>query len=138
MRILLKSAPLYFILFLLVSCSPTQTVTSPESTLNTESDRTFIAERPLPYPLDIPSAYTHAIETRTRSATGEPGENYWQNDAIYQLEAVIEPETHTLYGKGSITYNNNSPYNMDVRSEEHTSELQSRGHLVCRLLLEEK
>src|SRR5690625_7073926 len=24
------------------------------------------------------------------------------------------------------------------RSEEHTSELQSRGHLVCRLLLEEK
>src|SRR5690625_6776238 len=30
---------------------------------------------------------------------------------------------------------------MDVvrgRSEEHTSELQSRGHLVCRLLLEKK
>src|SRR5439155_22343210 len=25
-----------------------------------------------------------------------------------------------------------------VRSEEHTSELQSRGHLVCRLLLEKK
>src|SRR5439155_21706172 len=27
---------------------------------------------------------------------------------------------------------------LDVRSEEHTSELQSRGHLVCRLLLEKK
>src|SRR5690625_3011018 len=26
----------------------------------------------------------------------------------------------------------------DLRSEEHTSELQSRGHLVCRLLLEKK
>src|SRR5437870_10545516 len=26
----------------------------------------------------------------------------------------------------------------DGRSEEHTSELQSRGHLVCRLLLEKK
>src|SRR5690625_3331823 len=26
----------------------------------------------------------------------------------------------------------------DNRSEEHTSELQSRGHLVCRLLLEKK
>src|SRR5207253_10807798 len=24
----------------------------------------------------------------------------------------------------------------ELRSEEHTSELQSRGHLVCRLLLE--
>src|SRR5207253_11447869 len=28
--------------------------------------------------------------------------------------------------------------NRNVRSEEHTSELQSRGHLVCRLLLEKK
>src|SRR5690554_494876 len=27
---------------------------------------------------------------------------------------------------------------VDVRSEEHTSELQSRPHLVCRLLLEKK
>src|SRR5690625_6315139 len=26
----------------------------------------------------------------------------------------------------------------NYRSEEHTSELQSRGHLVCRLLLEKK
>src|SRR3989442_11763413 len=27
---------------------------------------------------------------------------------------------------------------LDTRSEEHTSELQSRPHLVCRLLLEKK
>src|SRR5439155_27255392 len=27
---------------------------------------------------------------------------------------------------------------LTTRSEEHTSELQSRGHLVCRLLLEKK
>src|SRR5690625_6662047 len=27
---------------------------------------------------------------------------------------------------------------IQMRSEEHTSELQSRGHLVCRLLLEKK
>src|SRR5207253_8104073 len=30
------------------------------------------------------------------------------------------------------------PSNSGARSEEHTSELQSRGHLVCRLLLEKK
>src|SRR2546429_4456992 len=29
-------------------------------------------------------------------------------------------------------------FSQDVRSEEHTSELQSRLHLVCRLLLEKK
>src|SRR3989442_4581318 len=28
--------------------------------------------------------------------------------------------------------------NIEKRSEEHTSELQSRPHLVCRLLLEKK
>src|SRR5439155_27244045 len=31
-----------------------------------------------------------------------------------------------------------SPGSGDSSSEEHTSELQSRGHLVCRLLLEKK
>src|SRR5207253_11175357 len=31
-----------------------------------------------------------------------------------------------------------SPKSSPTRSEEHTSELQSRGHLVCRLLLEKK
>src|SRR5215510_3182406 len=31
-----------------------------------------------------------------------------------------------------------SPQKRERRSEEHTSELQSRGHLVCRLLLEKK
>src|SRR5690606_39338801 len=30
------------------------------------------------------------------------------------------------------------PYLLFVRSEEHTSELQSRENLVCRLLLEKK
>src|SRR2546422_6078113 len=30
------------------------------------------------------------------------------------------------------------PRNTTMRSEEHTSELQSRLHLVCRLLLEKK
>src|SRR5690625_1224876 len=29
-------------------------------------------------------------------------------------------------------------FSVKIRSEEHTSELQSRGHLVCRLLLEKK
>src|SRR5690625_6032239 len=36
-----------------------------------------------------------------------------------------------------ITIAANEP-DLAFRSEEHTSELQSRGHLVCRLLLEKK
>src|SRR2546422_2933061 len=34
------------------------------------------------------------------------------------------------------TYNSNIYQGQEDRSEEHTSELQSRLHLVCRLLLE--
>src|SRR2546422_2084315 len=43
------------------------------------------------------------------------------------LPQPFGPRTHT-----------NSPASTRNRSEEHTSELQSRLHLVCRLLLEKK
>src|SRR3712207_8712469 len=35
-------------------------------------------------------------------------------------------------------WKNSSSFSVQVRSEEHTSELQSRQYLVCRLLLEKK
>src|SRR2546422_6332064 len=38
----------------------------------------------------------------------------------------------------SLCHDNVSPRARAGRSEEHTSELQSRLHLVCRLLLEKK
>src|SRR3989449_1986740 len=39
---------------------------------------------------------------------------------------------------GGKTWSNVSGHFPGLRSEEHTSELQSRLHLVCRLLLEKK
>src|SRR2546429_3643935 len=38
----------------------------------------------------------------------------------------------------TLSYNSETPALGRGRSEEHTSELQSRLHLVCRLLLEKK
>src|SRR2546429_7077086 len=38
----------------------------------------------------------------------------------------------------TLEWSTSSPPPFDNRSEEHTSELQSRLHLVCRLLLEKK
>src|SRR5690625_205056 len=37
-----------------------------------------------------------------------------------------------------LNFNREDEVAIVFRSEEHTSELQSRGHLVCRLLLEKK
>src|SRR2546428_3822426 len=40
--------------------------------------------------------------------------------------------------RGGSVSRTRKPFTMRVRSEEHTSELQSRSDLVCRLLLEKK
>src|SRR5690625_3604001 len=87
-----------------------------------------------------------------------PGGGDWsvRRSGTTQLEAryVLESEDGALidilnrgYYRGEDTAQQEliSPYyrtapvfQTDARSEEHTSELQSRGHLVCRLLLEKK
>src|SRR5690554_6995302 len=53
-----------------------------------------------------------------------------------KIQTIIDAEKRT--GKNfRVTFNYRySPHR--ARSEEHTSELQSRPHLVCRLLLEKK
>src|SRR2546422_8403661 len=51
------------------------------------------------------------------------------------FEVVIETEAGSEAGYPDRFY---SEKGAKVRSEEHTSELQSRLHLVCRLLLEKK
>src|SRR5690625_6978649 len=48
--------------------------------------------------------------------------------------AVADFRRHRLIGRDQTVRMKHG----DHRSEEHTSELQSRGHLVCRLLLEKK
>jgi len=48
-----------------------------------------------------------------RTASGKPGEAYWQNAADYQIEVSLDEASHTLSGKVIITYTNNSPEALD-------------------------
>src|SRR2546422_2723504 len=48
-------------------------------------------------------------------------------------EVIVLPPQRDLLARP-----HQAPLDVGVRSEEHTSELQSRLHLVCRLLLEKK
>src|SRR2546425_6400076 len=53
----------------------------------------------------------------------------------------IEERGHILYRQGKIPgsfYTGRGNEAAAIRSEEHTSELQSLAYLVCRLLLEKK
>src|SRR5690625_2084454 len=56
----------------------------------------------------------------------------------HELALQCAPETipFGISMVGPVIYTFGSQEQKDERSEEHTSELQSRGHLVCRLLLE--
>src|SRR5690606_41010881 len=59
-----------------------------------------------------------------------------QNDR----DLILRANSHVEYrvSDGSQMLLGSVEYDPEVRSEEHTSELQSRENLVCRLLLEKK
>src|SRR5258708_18981786 len=51
---------------------------------------------------------------------------------------ALPPDQRHLLGRGEQPAGGGRAGVADPRSEEHTSELQSPDHLVCRLLLEKK
>src|SRR2546422_8523455 len=57
---------------------------------------------------------------------------------LFRSRFVLAPGAAVAIGGLSCTASNASSQFKTHRSEEHTSELQSRLHLVCRLLLEKK
>src|SRR5690554_2840796 len=66
---------------------------------------------------------------------------FWANNSrILYMQDKGGDENHHVYGVDVTGENKKelTPYEGVKRSEEHTSELQSRPHLVCRLLLEKK
>ena len=49
-----------------------------------------------------------------RTASGAPGEDYWQQRADYKIKATINEETNELTGEETITYFNNSPHDLKL------------------------
>ncbi|HET9058213.1 MAG TPA: M1 family metallopeptidase [Chitinophagaceae bacterium] len=63
------------------------------------------AQTQLPVPLNIKPAY----KKETRSNNGNPGKNYWQNFAEYNIQVNFNPDNRLLSGTEEISYVNNSP-----------------------------
>ena len=53
----------------------------------------------------VNDAYRHG----TRTTTGKPGKNYWQNRGDYTIHVSFDPSSNLLSGNEIITYYNNSP-----------------------------
>src|SRR5207253_9090289 len=73
---------------------------------------------------------------------GETGENVaerWEISREEQDAFALESQRQWAAASEAGRFDDELvPVGEVVRSGEHTSELQSRGHLVCRLLLEKK
>src|SRR5690625_5750111 len=74
-------------------------------------------------------------------------ERAWWDLQHYTLKVHVDPDSKSIAGSNQVRFKvvSAGTHKMQIdlqepmqRSEEHTSELQSRGHLVCRLLLEKK
>src|SRR5690625_6867376 len=88
-----------------------------------------------PFHMDVLIAKINALLRRTYSYMETQSQTMEHDGIILNLE-----NGEVLHGdrKSELTKTEFLILKILFRSEEHTSELQSRGHLVCRLLLENK
>src|SRR5690625_5334729 len=103
-----------------------------------------------PHALGLAAPLVVAVSTTLSAQNGLLIRNRANFEEGRNLDAVIFDKTGTLTeGKFGVTdivpseghtedevLQLGASLEQESRSEEHTSELQSRGHLVCRLLLE--
>ncbi|OXE99143.1 hypothetical protein BC749_102633 [Flavobacterium araucananum] len=74
--------------------------------------------------------------TSTRSASGQPGAEYWQNRADYQITAKLNGTTNEIIATDEITYTNNSPDKMSfvwLNVDQNLFKEDSRGNSVVPL-----
>lgn len=59
--------------------------------------------------LPVATNYQQALENGTRTISGVPGTNYWQNTAHYKIDVSFSPVSRLVAGSEEVTYINNSP-----------------------------
>lgn len=68
-----------------------------------------------------------------RTASGNPGPKYWQNHADYEIAVTLDDQNHTITGKVTIEYTNNSPETLDFiwfQMEQNRFTKTSKGTLT--------
>lgn len=71
--------------------------------------------------------------TETRSASGKPGHNYWQNRADYVLQATLNEDKKEITGSAEITYTNNSFDDLEflwLQLDQNLFKKDSRGNAI--------
>lgn len=67
-----------------------------------------------------------------RTASGAPGQGYWQNRADYEITAYLDEDKRNLKGSETVTYYNNSPDDLDYLwlqlDENEQSSINNAGY----------
>ena len=67
-----------------------------------------------------------------RTASGAPGQGYWQNRADYEITAYLDEDKRNLRGSETVTYYNNSPDDLDYLwlqlDENQQSSVRNAGY----------
>ena len=69
----------------------------------------------------------------TRSASGKPGHDYWQNQADYNIAVTLDASQNKIFGNETITYTNNSYDSLEflwLQLDQNLFEDSSRGNAV--------
>ncbi len=83
--------------------------------------------RPIPYPVDISRGFQQALGNGTRSPTGEPGPNYWQQWTDYTITARLDAAGKRIDGTVRIVYHNRSPQSLSRLALQLLQNVHSEG-----------
>ena len=62
-----------------------------------------------------------------RTASGAPGPMYYQQQADYKMNIILDDKNQKLYGEETITYHNNSPENLEYLWVQLDQNMRSRN-----------
>ena len=82
------------------------------------------------------TAFYNNASTDTRSASGKPGSDYWQNSADYIIDVELDTLSDIVMGKEIIKYTNNSPDELDflwLHLDQNAFKNDSRGSAIVPL-----
>lgn len=113
-------------------CAPTQQSTKQEKEPTSAPDTTKLLpgkNRPFPNPIsiEIPNAFQASVDEGTRTMSGEPGSEYWQQWTNYNMQVELLPDEKLIRGSSIITYYNNSPNTLNEILLELSQNLHKEG-----------
>ncbi len=94
------------------------------------------AQTPSPYDQHelFDPLFNYTLMSATRSGSGAPGGQYWQNVANYRINVSLDDVAHVISGEVEIQYLNNSPDKLDflwLQLDQNLFNAQSRGAAIA-------